>query len=210
MTRALAVLVAVTGFQFRYDPAILHRHEIRHLPRLTAAENGTDIPTEVGPARDQIVFPDNGRENDPDNITFFPLSDRSVPNFTKAYPQLTANVTALQRKRLIAADPMTVDATHQFHARVHPLKFEWGEGTAFLSQYTQEPDLKDPASNDRLVYIFLGVTANRTHFIRAQFAVHHPKLPLPPKSLETLPASSFQPPLDALEAILSSVSTRPQ
>jgi hypothetical protein len=208
MTRALAVLVAVAGFQFRYDPAIFHRHEVRHLPRLTAVENGTDIPTDVAPARDQIVFPDNGRENDPDTITFFPLKDTSVPNFAKAYPQLTANVAALQRKRWIEADPLTVDATHAFHLRVHALKFDWGEGTAFLAQYTQEPNLKEPASNDRLVYIFLGLTSDRSHYVRAQFAVRNPKLPMPPKSLEALPASSFQPPLDALEQMLASITHR--
>jgi hypothetical protein len=116
----------------------------------------------------------------------------------------------LQRKRLIEADPLTVDATHAFHARVHPLKFEWGDGIAFLTQYTQEPKLANPASNDRLVYVFLGLTRNRSHYIRAQLAVRHPKLPLASKALEALPASTFQPPLDALEQVLASIAPRVQ
>ena len=188
MTRALAVLVVVSNFQVRYDPAVLHRHEIRHLPRLTQQENGTDIPTDVAPARDQIVFADNRRPLDPDTITFFPLTDPSVPNFAKSYPQLTANVAALRRKRLVAADPITVDATHAFRARVKPLQFSWGEGISFLAQYTQEPNLPNPATNKDLVYVFLGVTRTGSHFIRAQFAVHHDRLPLPHKDLDSLPA----------------------
>jgi hypothetical protein len=204
--RALAILVVVSGFQFRYDSAILPRHEIRHLPRLTNAENGTDIPSDVAPARDQIVFPDNHRPNDPDTITFFPLSDRSVPNFAKAYPQLTGNVAALRRNRLVAADPATVDATHAFRAHVKPLKLPWGEGVAFLAQYTQEPDLPSPADNKELVYVFLGTTRTASHFVRAQFAVRHDRLPLPHKDLDSLPPASFHPPLDALEQILASIT----
>jgi hypothetical protein len=206
MTRALAVLVVVSNFQLRYDPAVLPRHEIRHLPRLTMQETGTDIPTDVAPARDQIVFPDNHRPNDPDSIVFYPLSDSSVPNFAKAYPQLTANVAALGRNRLVAADPMTVDATHAFHSHVKPLKFDWGEGVTFLTQYTQEPNLANPAANKELVMVFLGITRTRSHFIRAQFAVRHDRLPLPHKDLDSLPSAGFHPPLDALEQVLASIA----
>jgi len=203
--RALAILVVVSNLQFRYDPAILHRHEVRHLPRLTNQENGTDIPTDVAPARDQVVFPDNRRENDPDTITFFPLKDPSVPNFAKAYPQLTANVAAVRNQRLVAADPLTVDATHAFHAHVKPLKFSWCEGVAFLTQYTQEPDMPHPATNQDLVYVFLGVTRTGSHFIRAQFAVRHDRFPIPHKDLNAVPASSFHPSLDSLEQLLASI-----
>jgi hypothetical protein len=206
MTRALAVLIVVSNFQLRYDPAVLHRHEIRHLPRLTNQENGTDIPTDVAPARDQIVFPDNGRPYDPDTITFYPLTDPSVANFARAYPQLTANVAALRRKQLVAADPLTVDATHAFHHQVKPLKFPWGEGIAFLTQYTQEPDMPHRADNKELAYVFLGVTSSGSHFVRAQFAVRHDRFPMPHKDLETLPATSFRPPLDAIEQVLASIA----
>jgi hypothetical protein len=204
--RALTILVVVSGFQFHYDPAILHRHQIRHLPRLTTQENGTDIPSDVGPARDQVLFPDNGRQYDPDSITFYPLTDTTVPNFAKAYPQLVANVAALQRQRLVAADPLTVDATHAFRAHTKPLKFSWGEGIAFLTQYSQEPNLPNPADNKELVYVFLGVTRSGSHFVRAQFAVRHDRLPLPHKQLDSLAAATFHPPLDALEQVLASIA----
>jgi hypothetical protein len=210
MTRALAVLVVVSGFQFRYDPAILKQHEIRHLPRLTNEENGTDIPSEVGPARDQILFSDNHRPHDPDSITFFPLKDASVPSFAKAYPQLTANLVALRKKQLVAADPLTVDDTHAFHSHVKPLTFSWGEGIAFLTQYTQEPDLANPADNKSLVYVFLGVTRSGSHFVRAQFAVRHDRLPIPHKNLDALPETSFHPPLATFEELLASITPTAQ
>ena len=88
MTRALLTLLIVSGFELRYDPAVLRSHAIKHLPRLTSQENGTDIPVEVAPARDQILFPNNGR-TDPDSIIFIPLHDSSVPDYAKAYPEVT-------------------------------------------------------------------------------------------------------------------------
>jgi hypothetical protein len=205
MMRALAILVMLSNFQLRYDPPVLRRHEIRHLPRLTKQEIGTDIPIDLAPARDQIIFPENGRPEDPDSITFFPLHDTSVPNFAKAYPELARSPAALRRHKLEAADLGSVDTTHAFHTHVKPLKFSWGEGIAFLTQYTQESGLPNPATNQDLVYVFLGVTRTGSHFIRAQFAVHHDRLPIPHKELDSLPAASFHPPLDALEEVLASI-----
>src|SRR5262249_21461098 len=216
MTRALAIAVVVSGFQLQYDPDLFARHEIRHLPRLTKQEIGTDIPIGLAPAREQIAFPDNRRPDDPDNITFFPLRDASVPNFSRAYPDLAGSPAAVRRvlanptgnvaRLLEAADLGCVDIAHAFHARVHKLKFAWGEGIAFLTQYTQEPDLANPATEKELVMVFLGITADKSHYVRAQFAVRHPSLPAPAKSLENLPASSFRPPLDAIEQMLASIS----
>jgi hypothetical protein len=132
-----------------------------------------------------------------------------VSNFAKAYPQLTGAVSALGRQRLVAADLATVDATHAFRAHVKPLRFSWGEGVAFLTQYTQEPDMPHPATKDALVYVFLGVTRTRSHFIRAQFAVRHDRMPIPNKDLNALAASSFHPSLDALEQMLASIELAP-
>src|SRR5215471_4293015 len=95
MTKALLTLVILSNFQLRYDPAVLHRHTVKHLPKLTSQQNGTDIPVDVGPERDQILFPDNRRDG-PDEITFIPLRDSTVPSFDKAYPQVAASAKALR------------------------------------------------------------------------------------------------------------------
>ena len=225
MTRALLTLVLVSGFQLRYDPALLRRHEIKHLAKLTAQQNGTDIPIDVGPARDQIVFPDNGRDG-PDTITFLPLRDATVPNFAKAYPQPASYSAALRRAlaapaarmaaQLERSDLACIDNGHAFHAHVKPLKFPWGEGVAFLTQYSQEGGQSNPPNNQELVWVFLGLTRGGTHYIRAEFAVRHPGLPATMaaagrhsadalQNFKHLPASGFSPNLDALESVLGSV-----
>ena len=209
MTKALLTLVMVSGFQMRYDPAVLRDHSVKHLPRLTSQENGTDIPVEVAPARDQIVFSGNGR-TDADSVMFIPLHDASVPDYAKAYPEVTRAAEALRgalglpaariAAQLEKADLACIDDGHAFHSHIQVRHFAWGDGISFLTQYSQEGP--QPPVNKRLVYLFLGLARGGTHYIRAEFSVQHPSLP---KRLP-LPATGFRPPVESLEEVLGSIT----
>jgi hypothetical protein len=224
MTRALLTLVVVSNFQLRYDPAVLHEHRIKQLAKWTSQQNGTDVPVDVAPARVRIEFAGNGRDY-PDTITFIPLRDLSVPSFAKAYPEVAASTKALRAilnqpltvasKQLQAADLSCIDNGHAFYSHYKPVKFPWGDGVLFVTQYTQEEE-SNPPNNQELVVVFLGLTRTGSHYVRGEFALRHPALPatirtagphkaMPAQIVDNLTPPSLQPGLDALEQVLASI-----
>jgi hypothetical protein len=228
-----APLRAIAGFGIglRYDPADFTNHSFRREPKLTAADNGTDIPVAVGPLRTTILL------GDEPVVELTPLADSSVTNFAAAYPQVSGAAAALKGalalpqapgpKRLMAADTHTIDAHYSLRARLERIQTPAVAGFVFLAQYTQEEE-SNPANNEELRYIFLGLTRGGTHLVRASFAVSHPHLPAGVRDtggivrddagaylrrserlLAELPENSFRPPLGHLKNALRSLTVEP-
>jgi hypothetical protein len=216
------------GITVRY-PADFAGHSWKQEPKLTQQEIGTDIPDGVAPLRPVLHLKSRllGRADD-NTIEVIPLRDRSVADFSKAYPGLSSSMTALKAllgrpqlpgmKALEKADPVIVDAAYSLCARVERVEGSWLSGFMFLAQFTQE-ESGDLPNNSELTYEFLGITKDGAFLVEATFAVSHASLPWDgvyatarklresERQLATLDEDSFQPPLSRLKAILRSMAS---
>jgi hypothetical protein len=179
-------MVRAAGISLRYDSQDFSADTVKREPKLTAKENGSDIPVDVGPERTTIRL-----DGDRGVIEVIPLRDSPVKNFGAAYPPVAAAAAALRAalasgvppdaKRLGAADRHTIDGEQSFHARVELIEGETLQGYFFLTQYTQE-ERPNAANNSELTYVFLGLTRDRSRYIEASFAVKQPSLPADPQA----------------------------
>jgi len=209
-------------------PADFASHSWKQEPKLTQQEIGTDIPEGVAPLRPVLHLKGRlpGRADD-NTIEVIPLRDRSVADFSTAYPTLSSSMTALRvllgqprlpgMKALEKADPVIVDAAYSLCARVERVESSWLSGFMFLVQFTQE-ESGDLPNNSELTYQFLGITKDGANLVEATFAVSHASLPRDgvyatarklresERQLAGLDENSFQPPLSHLKAILRSMA----
>jgi hypothetical protein len=115
-------------------PADFAGHTWKQEPKLTQQEIGTDIPEGVAPLRPVLHLKGQvpGRADD-NSIEVIPLHDRSVADFSKAYPGLNSSMTALRAllgrpqhpgmKALEKTDSMIVDSAYSLCARGACRKF---------------------------------------------------------------------------------------
>ena len=177
--------VRAPDVSLRYDSADFTGHEVKREPKLTKKEND-GVPVDVAPLRTTIVLHSRLSRANQATIETVPLHDTGVPNFAKAYPEVAQyaaklksalqNPRRLDSKLIEASDRHCIDGEHSLHTR-----FEFVDGPAisgfvFLAQYTQEQH-PDPANNEQLVYVFLGLAKDGSHYVEAEFPVSHPSLP---------------------------------
>ncbi len=203
-------------------------HSWKQEPKLTQQEIGTDIPEGVAPLRPVLQLKGRlpGRADD-NIIEVTPLRDRTVRDFSKAYPGLNSAAMALRgllgktqlpgMKALEKADPGTVDAAYALCARVEHVESPWVRGFVFLVQTTQE-ESGDLPNNRELNYEFLGITRDGAYFVAASFAVNHPSILKEPvyanaqklreseRQLAGFDEDSFQPPLSRLKTVIRSMA----
>ena len=215
------------GITVQY-PADFAGHYWKQEPKLTQQEIGTDIPEGVAPLRPVLHLKGRlpGRADD-NTIEVIPLRDRSVADFSKAYPGLSSSMTALQAllarpqipgmKALEKADPVIVDAAYSLCARVERVESSWLSGFTFFVQFTQE-ESGDLPNNSVLTYQFLGITKDGAYLVEATFAVSHASLPKDgvyatarklresERQLGAFDENSFQPPLSRLKAVIRSMA----
>jgi hypothetical protein len=118
-----------------------------------------------------------------------------------------------------------VNAGQVFVAEPEYLDFQNGTGVRFITFYSQDIS---PVSNDRLVYMFQGITSDGKYVIAAQFPVKAPVVPdsIDPNTfdynalsadypgymtktvtaLDGVAAGDYTPSLDLLDALIQSVS----
>jgi hypothetical protein len=222
------------GVSLCYSPADFPGHSVRREAKLTAEDNGTDIPLGVAPLRTSIVLRAPGGGEARNRIEVIPLRDASVEDFGEAYPELQDAADALRKAlaqlpqvdtRLIeAGDRHTIDAEHAFRSQPAYIAGPAVEGFGFLVQYTQE-EQPNPPNNEELMYVFVGLTKDRGHYVEAEFAVTHPALPRnaagtgsiardeallylrqAEKRLAGLEEGGFQPSLAHLKALVQSIA----
>ncbi len=189
--------VKQSGISLRFRSNEFGAPSITQQPRLTAEENGTDIPIDVGPARMVISFADKrpvhilSKEQSAQlpprsYISFVPLDDKSVANYAKSYPQVYG--TAKELRRVLKERPAefkpgsqlpdlsSIDEEQEMHCKVRYIDLPSFSGIAFLAQYTQEEN-GDPVNNEELHFVFQGLTKDGRYYIDARFAITHPSLP---------------------------------
>jgi hypothetical protein len=189
--------VKQSGISLRFDSNDFAASSITQQRRLTAEENGTDIPVDVGPSHMMISFADKrplpvlGKEQSAQMpprsyISFVPLDDKSVASYAKSYPQVYG--TAMELGRTLKDRPKefkpdsqlpdlsSIDEEQEMHCKVRYIDLPLFSGIAFLTQYTQE-EHGDPVNNEELHYVFQGLTKDGRYYIDARFAITHPSLP---------------------------------
>jgi hypothetical protein len=145
----------------------------------------------TGPASDQQpIFAVNPREDQFDFQGYTvasPINAQMEIFSVKEYEalagdQVTPNVNNL--KKLLAVRPKDFsgnlpnlpfgNASMVFHSQMQYIKFQNGSGIRFLTQFAQDVS---PISNDRLVYVFQGITDDGAYYISAMLPITHPSLP---------------------------------
>jgi len=229
---------------FAYDTNVFSKVEIESVPkRLVEADS---FPEEA-PAhscyhlRDTRTFP--ALEKGPryfqpayNVICIIPLTDSSVTNFAKAYPNL--NEAAAKLRKLLATRPVRFrfdkdltdipfnDATGAIESKVQYLSFKTGRGIFFLTQYTQDLQA-NPVNNEELTSDFQGLSNDGKYYVAARLAVTHPSLPKgidftdrvkrdknllylkkQEQALNRYRDESFQPSLRTLKSLLASITTK--
>lgn len=107
----------------------------------------------------------------------------------------------------------SAEASETFHNQVKYLNFKQGSGVAFLSCYQQEDA---PINNGDFFYTFQGLTTDGKYYVSAFYPVQALKLKknLPSKQgadyLGKLPPTEFVPSLNAIDALLTSISIQPK
>lgn len=101
------------------------------------------------------------------------------------------------------------DAHEVFHQQEKYLKFNQGNGVAFISSYSNG----DPAMNeDDFFYTFQGLTADGKHYVSFFWPVKATGMPAnstesnAQKFVHNLAREKFRPSLDTLDKMVSSIS----
>jgi len=193
--------IAGFGVSASYLPADFMGCRATVEKRLTAQENGEDIPFLVGPRRVRLSFIHRwpkamladppGLPTEGSCIKIIPLRDPGVPDFAKAYPDLVATVAAL--KRTLAERParvapsstlpdlFCVDTGQTIHARIQYLDTPLFTGIAFVNQYAQE---FTPIQNADLSFNVQALSRDGKTYLAALFSITHPSLPFRGKAPE--------------------------
>ncbi|MCA9874015.1 MAG: hypothetical protein KC441_10175 [Anaerolineales bacterium] len=179
------------GISLSYDPALLGDVNIQE--NLATADQGMfEQPT---PALTWIGFVPEGIVRDgglhwsllrePQVIVF---NRNDFGSFAPGDAQARERIAAFTQ--LLAERPSTfegelpvlpaVNAAQTIRAQVQWLDFNGGSGVRFLTTYTQEVA---PVANDRLTYIFYGLTDDGLHGITAVFPITTSALPDTPPTL---------------------------
>jgi len=206
------VEIKQAGVSLRFPSASFAGYSVKQEPKLTAQEIGTDIPIGVAPAHITIMFSDRrplpALDKGPryflparSYVALIPLEDKSVADFSKNYPQLSAAAAQLidmlkDRPEAFGIkapvpDLSSVDETQAIRCKVRYIDLPLISGLAYVTQYTQE-DQGNPVNNEELTYVFQGMTKmdplkpvpEKTrspnpgrYYVDARFAITHASLP---------------------------------
>ena len=230
---------------FVYNANDYGKVEIEKVPKAVAEPN--NIPTEA-PAHscyhleDKRALPalDQGpRYFYPaySTICIIPLTDKSVTDFAKSYPNV--HEAAEKLRKLLAKRPAKFkfhedlndlpynNSTGVIQSKLEYLPFKTGTGVLFLTQYSQDM-LPTPINNEELTCNFQGLSNDGKYYIAARLAITHPSLPKgidfttrPPERdktknylrkeeqlLNSFPEDSFHPSLTSLKSLISSITTK--
>lgn len=197
-------LVSAHGFGFAFECSsdyFLPEFKPTHEPRLTAEENGDQLPFGIGPKRTKFSLSLKTPEflNKPKEwrqreawVQFVPLHDSTVPDFKKAYPELEAAEHTLRaiiksgKVPSVACENLVVwdflDAMQMVHSKAKILETPWCNGVQYLTQEVQEACQID---SYRLLYRFIGLSNDGKYLVDILIPVAHPSLPIPAPGIES-------------------------
>lgn len=191
-------------------------------PRYTARENGNQLPFGIGPKRVRFILsqipPTFARDRKAWNefeawVEVVPLQDQSVPSFDAAYPSLaecakgiklilsSGKIPSLPCENLPVWD--FLDAMQMVHAHASILRSTWCSGIEYVTQEVQEATA---IAEGRLVYRFVGLSADGQFLVDFCSMVSLPILPIKAPGLEDAQIEAVKKYCRKAEAILNSQS----
>ena len=179
------ILLDSAGLTFRYDPILMGNAQVQEIAA-TANQGMFEQPT---PAHTWIGFVPGGIQRDFSNhwvlqrepqIIFFNLND--FGSFAASDEQARQKIALFQQ--LLADRPdafsdeipvlPSINAAQMIRAQVEWLDFSGGAGVRFVTAYSQD---SAPVSNDQLMYVFFGMTHDRSHGVTVVFPLMAAGLP---------------------------------
>ena len=155
---------------------------------LPVAISGTAVPRTAGedapswaklPSHTALQLSNYPVERSPGDVSIrvYPAAE-----FAQISPEAAQQIDQL--KRLLTARPQAPEdplpqlpptgAVQQFQARFGYVDFQNGSGIRFLTQLAQDVG---PVTNERLLYIYQGITADGMHYVSASLPISAPFLP---------------------------------
>ena len=171
------------GISFIYDPTLSKAVKARVVDA-TGPESDQQPLFAVNPHEDLFEFQGYAIDSQiKAQLVFFAVKEYEALEVGGA-----ASGPVVQRvdnlKKLLSVRPRDVsgnlpdlpigNASMVIHSQLQYLKLQNGSGMRFLTQYAQDVS---PISNDRLLYVFQGITSDGAYYISGQFPVTHPSLP---------------------------------
>lgn len=180
------------GFTFDYAADVFHGMKFERVNRLTAQENGEEMPFDIAPSHLKCTLQEEPpifmkhEKTDPQIeawLEIIPLQDPSVPDFKKAYPDLVDGAAELKKilKSGIGHPSFgstlpewnLVDAAQTIHSQAQILEGPWCSGIQYLTEEAQD---NTPISNDGLIYVFQGLSHDGAYYVAFEAQVSHPAL----------------------------------
>lgn len=196
------------GFELKYSKVNYSSCQIRQEPRLTAHENGEQMPDDVAPIRVKISLKPNipnyvrdkeGWSREPGTIQIIPLSDSSVPEFSGAYPEISksaARINEILKNGVVHAkinadlpDWNFNDVGQTIHSKLKIIKTPWCSGIQYITQYIQEAIQLD--NDGRLLYNFQGISLDQKYYISIHLPIANNALPFEAPNLPELPQNKI-------------------
>lgn len=187
------VLFSFGGVRFLTPAALSVNMRVEEVPRLVLARLDDRLDA-VGPAHllvtllgyDVDLLALTGgqvAERRAAHLYFYPTRDPEIEDFARAYPPVAE---AANRMHAILQAPFLdvpenvpllpwTDARPIFQARCHRLRFQNGEGFAFLTRYGGPPGEIGQEAVEDLEYVFQGQTDDGLVYVSALFPVRAPK-----------------------------------
>lgn len=179
------------GFSFRYNSGSFRDVDATLAKRCTDTDNGDNLPDPAAPLHPVFmlhqIFPSfvrpDEREFTDAQLDLIPLGDPSVKDFAKAYSDLAGNAAGL--RALLKAKTIhpalntnlpewaLIDAAQTLHAKLQVVEGSWCIGIQYLTQEVQDAT---PIINERLTYVFQGVSRDGAYYISLKAPVAHPML----------------------------------
>lgn len=208
------------GFSFQYSSTFfLPSCQIEQEPKLTIEEVGKQIPYDVGPARAKFILTAktpsfiHGKSSPIPRdawVQIIPLQDSSVPDFKKAYPELDTcakEIKLILRTRKINAvvykdlpNWNIIDCAQTIHAKAKIIETPFCEGIQYLTTLIQEPCEVD---NERLLFMFVGLSRDGHYLLNTCFSLAHPRLPIAAPGIESAPDSQMKAAYTKAESLLN-------
>jgi hypothetical protein len=179
--------VSYKNVSFAFESSLAKRYTVETVPE---SQESSKTPEGPPAAPEHLLFTlresyVRDRDNVPDlealpRIRVLPLAGAADEHFALSYPALKETVDELRqllgKRTTMGKIPVFPGdgAKEQFVARKKSMRFRNGRGIGFVTQFAGP---NEPPANDRLVYVFVGLTDDFKWFVSMIFPVEAPGLP---------------------------------
>lgn len=167
------------GISFYYDPSLAKSVQAEVLPATDPASD--NMPAfEVNPRIVDFKFNDFvvSTDSQTPRVMVFSVEEYQKLDSENVDKEVSALKKLLEVKPSVSSGTIPVlpiwNAAQVIRTNLKYVSFQNGEGVRFVTQYGQDIS---PITNERIFYIFQGLTRDGKFYISAEFPVNNPALP---------------------------------